>query len=619
MPLSADVADESQFRLALLWAELEEKSKSSPLAVLGLLDILASLQPDQQALSESLRPILRDSIQLASTTLSAAELWGYLSALLGKFPKRIPPTGALRDIRSAATFSSANDASAAIDFIRRYADEAQALPAILASGIGDGLASLEESQRFPFSELSTVSGLTLLGLLAHSKEFADALFSAIHRGDGTRVVETIAQAAEEPDVSTLERVRRNVLPELRFGYERGLLNALLSAVNEQDLLSAVKLLFDERATVNIELASGLIEAASRLGSLSALRDMLSRMAGREDVDITLLRTLVPNIDGFRFVLNSEMPWPRQRHLLLGLVAAASDADLRSLAPDVVDRVVMLIAGDDWTDAAPLLRLLRIGNSSLSVLLNSVTELASRLSASDRSSLAGQVVYRIFSERVNLHDAAPLVEAFACEVPSNDFVNILTNPSLDADRVADNLAFVLNSSQSLRDHALRKIDLLSENIARRRSVVMSVDGIQSWAKLISLAGAKFVDAQLKAASIALDFALGLPNLQVSELILASFPKVYGKLRTADETPPFFSFFLFSDWDRCKTARRDLAQKYLNSRWPRRDLLRVADSVGEMGDVVTFLARTPQGEEFLKEALSDSMLPPYIRHEVMQALG
>ena len=74
-----------------------------------------------------------------------------------------------------------------------------------------------------------------------------------------------------------------------------------------------------------------------------------------------------------------------------------------------------------------------------------------------------------------------------------------------------------------------------------------------------------------------------------------------------------FFSFHDWDRCKTARKDLVRAFLLSVWPPADLLKIADEVMEVDSFVWILSKSLAGRELLTRALADPTLPPYVRNE------
>jgi hypothetical protein len=60
-------------------------------------------------------------------------------------------------------------------------------------------------------------------------------------------------------------------------------------------------------------------------------------------------------------------------------------------------------------------------------------------------------------------------------------------------------------------------------------------------------------QVRAAGSALTFALSQTRLNVSPLVVASFPIVYRELKQDKQEPSILSIF-FPDWDRCKAIRK-----------------------------------------------------------------
>ena len=103
-----------------------------------------------------------------------------------------------------------------------------------------------------------------------------------------------------------------------------------------------------------------------------------------------------------------------------------------------------------------------------------------------------------------------------------------------------------------------------------------------------------------------------SVQVSPVLRATFPRVYAHLRSSESTPSMLNFFSFQDWDRCKTARKDLVRAFISSVWPPSDLLRIADEVMEVESFSWILGKAPGGRNFLACALDDPSLPPYVRN-------
>src|SRR5262249_54554832 len=102
-----------------------------------------------------------------------------------------------------------------------------------------------------------------------------------------------------------------------------------------------------------------------------------------------------------------------------------------------------------------------------------------------------------------------------------------------------------------------------------------------------------------------------------LIVAAFPVVYAELRAGNDTPGLFAF-LFTDWDRCKTARSNLVQAFLDSSWPTTDLIKAVEPTGDMPRVFKRLLRDGDGESFLMRLRGDVSRLPGEERKRMEAV-
>jgi hypothetical protein len=156
------------------------------------------------------------------------------------------------------------------------------------------------------------------------------------------------------------------------------------------------------------------------------------------------------------------------------------------------------------------------------------------------------------------------------------------------------------------------------IARRHDTI-SEELVLSWARLLADSGSVNPRAQKNAAGGILSFALEHRGRPVSQLIVVAFPIVYAELSIGNEPPLLFSFF-FEDWDRCKTARRDIVQAFLQSNWPPLDLIRAVEPTGDLDLVLTYLLADRSGSPFFTRLRHDvSNLPRRERAQIETAIN
>jgi hypothetical protein len=105
-----------------------------------------------------------------------------------------------------------------------------------------------------------------------------------------------------------------------------------------------------------------------------------------------------------------------------------------------------------------------------------------------------------------------------------------------------------------------------------------------------------------------------DLRSSELPVPHFScAVKRRWSTAGET----RFIFFIDWDRCKTARKDIVYAFVNSAWPPSDLIRAVEPTGDIGLIFNNLLQERTGESFLAALRRDVRSIPIRERKKLQA--
>lgn len=91
--------------------------------------------------------------------------------------------------------------------------------------------------------------------------------------------------------------------------------------------------------------------------------------------------------------------------------------------------------------------------------------------------------------------------------------------------------------------------------------------------------------------------------VSLMIAALFPMIYRELAKADAVPDLLKFVPFLDWDRCKTARRELVNAFMSSSWKAGDLALTACRCGDVAKILKRVAKSYGGEDYLVRMEND----------------
>ena len=611
LDIARDESDESQFRLAMLWEELRQRSQESPLAILGMLDIVSSLGPNEYSVSRLLGPVLSSSIQLAEK-LGTRGLLQYLVTLLGKFPSRLPPTAALSDIRRAVSNATVQEPDEALAFLRERADQGSAPPTVIFAGLADGLVK----GQFISESVDTLLSLddeSLLSLVGYGRKFASMLINALKWKHSYAGLERLERLVATADVKLRSRARRNIIPFLSYGGEGHLLAGLLRGVDGRTLSTSVQWLSASGAIEIPELGDVLVATADSPEKLRLLRSLLTQLPQSEGVDAALTKAVTVAEDVLEWFRAEPFEPTRASVILRGVLARSSDAELRRIPSHLADSVLEaahLEVADFNTEA--LSRILSLVPSSSDVVMQIALAKADELALKPNFKFVQLLLTRVLSETASHSLAVKVLNRFAPSIPARELALMATSPTLQTEQVSNNLMLFDAASESVHSHLASRADVLTEQIVNRRATVPSVEAIGAWASLISEA------TSLRAASVALEFALSSTNVQVSPLLRAAFPRVYEHLRSSETTPSMLSFFSFHDWDRCKTARKDLVRAFISSVWPPADLLRIAYEVMEVESFYWMLGKAPSGHEFLAQALADLSLPLDVRNAFLGIL-
>jgi hypothetical protein len=607
-----DAADESKFRLAMLWEELCQRSNESPFAILGLLDIVSSLGQSERSVSRFIGHAIRSSIGLA-TRLDTRGLLQYLVTLLGKFSTRLPPISALSAIRRAASNATVQDPHVALTFLRERTEQGSATPAVVLAGIAEGFVSgLSISELL--DALLSLDDALLLSFVAYGHKFASVLIAELQRSGSHAGLEKLERVVVIADAKLRARARRNIVPFLRDGAESGLLAKLLIGVDGRALFTSVRWLSASGALEVPELKNALVSAADSPAKMRTLRTLLMQLPQSQGVDTALIQTMAVTQENLEWLIEKPIDHLRKGFLLKGVLAAARDIELQKITPALGDSILEathLDTGDTSTEV--LTRLLRLMPSSCDVVLQIALARANDIAHSGDRNFIQFLLARALSEPVLSSLSVSVLNEFALKIPGNELARMMASSTIEPEQVSRNLVLFISVTERVRGHLASHVGVLTDQIVRRRGPVPNLEAIDVWAGLIVEAAQKSNEAEsLQAASTALDFALRSTRVQVSGLLKVVFPTVYEQLRGTESTPSMFDFFSFHDWDKCKTARNDLVRAFINSVWPPVDLLMIAYEIKEVQSFSRILAAAQEGRKVLARALADPALPQYVRN-------
>jgi hypothetical protein len=604
-------ADESSLRLALLWNELLEKSESSPMAMLGLMDILNSRGKSSP---EELLPFVRllaRGVDLAQRSMSSSDALRFLLTLSGKFPARRPPIDVLNKIREAFSELTEKDPKAAVLLMLDTSLGKQTHAPIVTAGIGDGLAKLSDSSEV-LSLSSSLRAEDELRLLAYSRPWSVTVIRATEVTAPQVWTEMLANALQYPDGDLRAKSRRNVVPLLKVPAHAPLLAAIVREIDNEVLMSVVEQIRDATQFTIAEFDEPLRRAARGTEGMLGLRRTILASQPNSDSDRFLLATIRPNANDVNWLFHERSLEGRRRLTMLNMVLSkASEQDLQSLVQDeqLSAKIEATLVQALPSTAAQLARVLISGNVPVERLLQNGCRVLPLVKGGLKSDLALRMLSLGLSSADHSENAAleELISESMSFLDPHRLIALAIPWNAPQQRVNDNVVLLDRAGSNVRTGVLADIEELSDRLVSRRHETVSDELVLAWAHLLADSGGVNQRAQMHAAGSVLSFAIEERDKPVSPLIVVAFPIVYAELRAGNEMPGLFSFF-FTDWDRCKTARKNIVQAFLNSSWSTTDLIRAVEPTGDLRQVFRRLLRERGGESFLVKLRHDvSKLP------------
>lgn len=615
--VDASVADESALRLSLLWEELLHNVETSPLAVLGLLDILQSKeQAARLVAAPEFEEILTRAVGLAARTYSTGNFLSFLLTFLGKFPQRLPATRLLRRIRHLVGVKATN-VDESLSFLRKFPGrELQRVPAILAAGLGDGLAA---EVRAGFVPVEAFEAAALLDLIAYSRRMAAALMSRVQDDDRPAAIQVLADALDTEESDLRSRARRHLIPHFQSPRATPILERLMLGANVGTLIGVVRLLWNANRLQVSEYDAVLVSVARRELDIIRLRESILDLGQSEDADRFLASTLELTPLDIDWLSQSDIPGDRKASLLTAVVNSSNDAALNRLGDAYADDVLELLALGEMTSdrALALARAIELSTPSGDSVLESLqSRFHFYLPRERQRMLATAALSSIFKKSVS-DEVGKFLEPLDDLVPfssEKDLVMWLTPSDVPTERVSRNLLVADAAYPDAKGRILRRIEALTQRLIERRGDIVGVQGVHAWAHLISESGVEDRNAQFRAASAALSYALDRKYAQVSELVVASFPIVYEGVARNLPNPPFLTFSFF-DWDHCASLRSRLVDAYMNSNWPAHELASIAASVEQLEPVLDLVLMRYRGASYARNIVFS---PSPLRADVKAAL-
>ena len=619
--------DRSAVRMILRWAELESRAKTTPTAVLGMLDIMNASGGLNSQGWDRLLPVVSVALDLAIDHRSPRESWSFLFALAAKIEWNTAPIGLEGKLQGAVHVLAQAGPEDALAVLNNLTADACA-PATFIKGLGDGVADSS-----PFETLSDCLNQLdpdlLLRLVAASDNLGEALVTAMN-ADASRWLRILIHMLEGQNEDDRRRVRRHLLCLVDESVAAETIPSILADVADVELADLAVELALHGKIGSKPFNTAFAEVARNSGSVSFVRDAVASRVRSPNVDAFLLEMIEFRRSDVEWLIDLSDDVLAAR-LLKALLRNADAEAIHSLlsARSRASRVVSTLRSALPTSAMEIARILTLDLLSKGAGLDVGFEVVSMLPIERRQSLETWLLREVLS-------AAPLGDGrveqalaeFSAGIPPDELVTVATASSIGPRRVSKNLEALNAAPKEVRDSVVGVVDLLSRRLVERRWEALSEAGYRAWAAILADGAATDSERGVKASVTTFGFALRRSSDPVSALVVVSFPTVYQQLPKlkklgfdSDLIPLASSYWL--RWSKPNEARRELIDAlvgaFLHSSWPPADLIVAATKAGVGQHVVKSVRKRFLGYRYLEKISKDARrLDDELCHRVLACL-
>lgn len=613
---SDDVGTESALRVSLLWDDLRRKLPSSPNAALGMLDIANTRKVRQVALIRELEPALARSAAMATATMQADDAWRYLGALIQKLEGLSPSISVEKSIRSAAEDLAAHHPIETVGALSSL--NVQPQRELLVGGAASGLARALDLDVAEL--LSRVEAEDLLDLL-----FASAALAEGAIGRFPVISSALAKALRTADDGVRAEARRQLLGLLVDDHHVDPARLLIEDLDADGLVNEAEHVLAVNGLRSPGIRNILVERARVLQSEAVLRDAVSAMEASAGGDALVEATLRQTPADMSWLLSSPtLKQGRRIKLVRSLLTTANALQLRGMLADQDNliRTIALLLPADGSDAELLSRIAFNVTMPRHDFVALVVALLPNLTGSISTELIGKAIELALPlEPTEISSAAldQLLAAAGAELNGGRAMHAGLRLGVSAEAASRNLAAFGSAPLATRGSLLAGIEEMARAIAGRHQLDISTEAAEAAGKLLWDSGSVTANGFVRASATILQSALSDRREAASPLIAASFPAVYWELTKESAFNPLSYIFVFLDWDKCKSARRRLADAFVHSEWRISDIAIAAVRARDPVRILGRIARERGGEKVLQGLSEDlEQLPGDMRKPIRTAL-
>jgi len=600
-------SNENTLRLSLLWDELvvKAKSESSPIAILGLLDIINSQPVFVAALYQSLEPYINRAVNDALNILPPNEAWKFYAGLLVKHKRKLMGRDMLFGVKEACTELTRIYPDIAIDFISSFNPISENIPSMLYASIGNGLSELSSENTFNNSQ--KISSLVNLHFLATSLTYAKMLMDRIQNGE-KQLNKTIESSLFHPDIKAVQRAKLNLMQFIRSPSHSQVLQMLLSDIAHDAFSRLLKNIAENTKFLYHEFDDLLIKSAGKNNSYDRLLEMVVKYADKHRGEEFLIELFVSNpqlIESYLALLTfTEVD---SRAVICETINILSEDKLIELAGhrSVIKQIIPLLLESEKFKPVKVAELILISDLPIGESLSAFNKLPTNVINSVDPEKLFKLILKAFG-KPKPNSFAPLLKKLD-QAQTVELVRRFFNPNNAYGNILLVFQTFLKSTSLFKKSMAKMVDVVSETLANQLSDDIDIESVENWIELLRLSNDS--DKRRRAAFEMLGYAFKGGIADPTKLISISFPIVYDTFLHGKSLVQSIAYWVFSDWDKCKTLRYDLVERYLASNWPMMGLFDVAKKSGILKDVIYILSNSKQGKKFMEHAYFEILNGPF----------
>lgn len=641
--------DPTSIRRIYLVQEMRERAKESPMAAIGVMDVVESLAMGTNDALELKRGVIKDAIEVAQKVSLTEDSVGCLRLVDDRL-RRPAFASAAADVSGLLAEAVATDVSKSPELVLRagesiFSRDVDNIPSPFVAGILvglDRLANRDPSQLLVLRKVSNIAP----AIIGNRPELATAYLQAIRQNPvdagAQKDLLTWVASLHQPDV--LHALRVALLPLLGQSEDVELISELLQDIPETDLAFSL----DALAGTTSDFRSEAIRQVVEKQLVSTHRQRVRKWAATSATWSTGIAMMAAasyptNRGGLEELLTDQEFSPEKKPatiaMYLRFVGQRWLPDwLRSYASESPDLLFQLLAAGPPTAEDVTYEIGRLLQEVRTIPLARAEGLATKLDAfgqmpffdslvdtAMKSAISGRIQGWLSSKSSEVWHSQSFALDWLGRISAREIEGLVSQYSF---KTGDNwlrtwewLAAAPRPLYERTSFALHSIvySLLPDSRAVWLAAVS-----EYWVVVLRRSRSLAPHREHLALCVqALRYAFTNTHYPLGAVVAETFGDIYSAVTTQPYAPPeTAALFGIFDWDKGKELRRSLVEAFMNSQWPPGDLALAAREPSLLRKIVKRVLRQRGGQRYAQSMLADlarnSEVEAKNLHQVLQEL-